>query len=536
MTTAAEFVITGARVHAMDRGPAGASALAVAQGRIIAVGDDTAIGRLCGPRTVRLDGRGRTVVPGLVDAHCHPLWGARALRDADLTDAVGLLDALGRLRAAAARAGGDGWIVGHGLRREWFDGPPLGTVLDAAVGLRPVFVSFADGHGALANPAGLARAGVTGPRRFADASRIVCDAAGRPTGELCEPGAMDAVRAAIPPLSPERRRALYRARLSRMAELGLTGAHVMDDAPGDLEDLAALEGDAALPVRLVVHLWLQPGMDDARIADVIARASAAGRRWRTGAVKFFLDGVVDQGTAWLGRPDAHGQLTGPNWPDPGRYAQVVARCVDAGLGCATHAIGDLAIRTALDAYAAARPAARGGPPCRIEHAELCDPADLGRFAAGGVIASLQPIHIAAAAQAPAEWGARLDPARRGWAWPLADLARAGTVLAMGSDWPVADQDPRLGMMWARQRVVPDGSGGAHREDQTLDAAAALGGYTTGAAAAAGEHAGGRIVPGAVADLTVLGADPFELPPRELPQMPVIATVVGGTIAYARPDA
>ena len=286
--------------------------------------------------------------------------------------------------------------MGHGLRREWFGGAPTGAVLDPVSGGRPVFVSFIDGHGALANPEALRRAGVDGPRVFADASMIVCDTTGTPTGELREPSAMEAVRTHIPPLAPARRRALYRAQLERMASVGLVAGHVMDDSPDDLDDLAALERDGDLPLRLVIHIWLQPEMDDVVVGRAIARASRRGRRWSTGAVKFFLDGVVDQGTAWLGAPDPCGRTTAPNWPDPDRYAEIVARCVAAGLGCATHAIGDRAIRAALDAYAAAGPPRRGAPPCRIEHVELCDPDDLGRFAALGVVASVQPAHVAVA--------------------------------------------------------------------------------------------------------------------------------------------
>jgi predicted amidohydrolase YtcJ len=535
MTEAADLVITGARIRTLDPRRPDASALAVRGGRIAAVGTDADICAVRGPRTVVLDGRGRVVVPGLADAHCHPLWGARAMRDADLTPASGLADALARLAKAAAALPESEWLVAHGLRREWFGGNPAGAVIDAAVGGRPAFVSFADGHGALANAAALGRAGVAGPRRFDDASEIVCDAAGVPTGELREPSAMEAVRRHIPPLAARRRRALYRAQLERMAAHGLVAGHVMDDVPGDLDDLDALEGEADLPVRLVVHLWLQPDMDDARIAEAIARAGRAGRRWRSGAVKFFLDGVVAQGTAWLGAPDAAGRETQPNWPDPARYAEVVAHCLDAGLGCATHAIGDRAIRVALDAYAAAQARHGRRAPCRIEHAELCDPRDVPRFARAGVIASMQPIHIAAVAAAP-DSSARLDAERRGWGWPCADLMRAGAVLAFGSDWPVADLDPRLGLMWARRRRAPRRPGPGDHADQAVDAATALWAYTRGAAIAAGDPGGGMIVEGAAADLTVLGGDPVACGVDELPELPVVATIVGGTLVHVSADA
>ncbi len=536
MTEAADLVIVGARVRTLDPSTPSASALATRGGKIIAVGDRHAIAEFRGPHTEVLDGNGRVVVPGLVDAHAHPLWGARATRDADLSGARDLADALRRLQIVAATRTIGEWITAHGARREWFVPAPTGAALDAAVGGRPTFVSFLDGHGALATPAALARAGITGPRTFADASQIVCDVDGTPTGELREPSAMESVRVHIPPLAPARRRELYRAQFARMAASGLVGAHVMDDSPADLADLAALEDEGELAVRLMVYLWLQPEMDDEQIAEAISRARGSGRRWSSGAVKFFLDGVIDQGTAWLGAPDLTGHGTVPNWPDPQRYAEVVRRCVGAGLGCATHAIGDRAIRTALDVYASVRPADARQPPCRIEHVELCDPRDVARFAAHGVIASVQPTHIASVAGDPdSAWVDRLDAARRGWGWPFADLARAGAVLALGSDWPVADPDPRVGMMWARQRWAHGRTGPGYRDDQVLGAAAALEGYTRGPARAAGDALGGRIVVGARADLTLLGADPVDCAVGDLPQIPVIATIVAGAMGYRSAD-
>jgi len=535
MSADADLIITGARVRNIDPGPAPSLDIAVRAGVIIAAGVPDDIARHVGPATDRINVPDAVIVPGLVDAHCHPLWGSRAIRDADLTDAGSIEDAVGRLSEVAAGRGHGEWIVAHGLRREWFSDPPTAAILDGAAGGRPMFVSFADGHGALATRTALMSAGVSGPRAFSDASEIVCAQHGVPTGELREPSAMEAVRAHIPALDPRRRRALYRARLERMAALGLTGAHVMDDVPDDLDDLDALEADADLPVRLVMHLWLQPGMDAAAIDDVIVRASRHGRRWRSGAVKFFLDGVVDQGTAWLGAPDPYGRTGTPNWPDLEWYFEVVRRCADAGLTCATHAIGDRAIRAALDAYAAACGGHRPPGRCRVEHAEFCDPGDLGRFAELGVVASMQPIHIASIAADPDHaWAGRLDAARRGWGWSTADLLDAGATLAFGSDWPVADQDPRLGMMWARQRRVPGHSGPGYRDDQSLGGTAALAGYTRGAASAVGDD-GGWVGVGARADLTILGADPVTCDPEELPDIPVVATVVGGAVAFRGVD-
>jgi len=530
VTESADLVLVGARVHTLDPGRPHATSLAIRDGRILAVGDRAEVLELCGATTEIIDGDGLVVVPGLVDAHCHPLWGARAMRDADLTEATDLAAACRMLAEVAARSS-DEWICAHGLQREWFADAPQGSMLAEVVGDRPIFVSFRDGHGALASPEALVRAGISGPRTFGDASQIVCDRNGRPTGELREPSAMEAVRTHIPPLSAHRRLSLYRVQLDRMARLGLTGAHVMDDAPGDLDDLMTLERDADLAVRLVIAIWLQPEMDDAQIADAFCRAGRAGRRWSSGAVKFFLDGVIDQGTAWLHLPDVKGDGRHANWPDLDRYREVVGRAIAHGLGCATHAIGDRAIHEALSAYEDAG-SATAHRPCRIEHVELCDPRDLGQFQRAGVIASLQPIHIAAVADDPDHvWSDRLDRTRAQFGWPHADLLRAGATVSLGSDWPVAIQDPRVGMAWARQHWAPGTTGPGYRDHQVVSAYEALVGYTRSAARAVGDYARGSIAPGMCADLTVFGADPLTSSPDEVPDLPVVMTIVDGSATY-----
>jgi len=507
----------------------------------VAVGTDGDVRALCGPRTRTVGCGGATVVPGLVDAHAHPFWGARATRGADLGGARTLDDVRHLLRAERARGTGGAWVLGHGLRRRVFAGTAVrGDALAAAVGGAPVFATFADGHGAVATPEALRRAGVTGPRAFPDASEIVCDGDGAPTGELREPSAMEAVRAAIPPLTAAARRALYAATLHRLAAGGLTGVHVMDSDPDVLDDLAALERDGALPLRVVLALWQQPGDGEDGAARTLADARRSGRLWRTGAAKFFLDGVVGSGTAWLREPDARGRPGAPFWTDPEAYRRRLHRLAAAGVACATHAIGDAAVACALDVLAAA-PAA---PPVegrvvrhRIEHLELVDPADVPRVAAAGAVASMQPAHLAGAVGEDGHaLAALLGPARVAGAWPAGDLARAGAVLALGSDWPVAPADPLLGMAWARLRRPPGRPDVApHGPGQRLGAEEALAGYTAGPAWAAGEeHRAGRIAPGRRADLTLLAADPVEVEADALPDVGVRGTVVDGRLHGAGP--
>ena len=215
--------------------------------------------------------------------------------------------------------------------------------------------------------------------------------------------------------------------------------------------------------------------------------------------------------------DRDGEGTEPFWPDPGRYAEVVARAARAGFQCATHAIGDRAVAAALDAYRDA--GTHGLAPHRIEHLETMRDAELARLAAEGVAASMQPLHAEGLDEpGPFNWRERLQPAQveAGFRW--GDVRRSGAILALGSDWPVASFDPRPGLAWARLRRAP---GRPEREPflpgQRLSALEALEGYTSEAARIVGEaHLNGRIAPGLRADLTGLGADPVDCPADDLP--------------------
>jgi hypothetical protein len=428
------------------------------------------------------------------------------------------------------------WVIGHGLRRGWFGPSPRAADIEDAVGGRPAFLTFRDGHGALATRAALVAAGIHGELRFGDASRVVCDPGGAPTGELREPSAMEAVRVAFPAQSPRERRLRYLRTLRDMAALGITGAHVMDDHPNDAGDLAAMDADGPLPVRLLLHVWVKPEMDDDAIGDAVRRSSGpGGTRWRTGALKFFLDGVVGSGTAWLSSPDTHGEGTHPFWPEPERYRRAVALGAAAGLGCTTHAIGDRAIDVALAAYADApprTPAARVARH-RVEHAEVLDPRHLPRFAAHGIAASMQPLHCdGVRADGDDDWSRRLGAERAAWGWPVRDLLDAGAVVALGSDWPVTPADPRVGMAWARLRRRPGSDDAPHRPGQAMTGAQALTGYTAAAAWAAGEEAvSGRVAVGMRADLTGFAADPVAIGADDLPGLPVTLTVSAGEVTH-----
>ncbi|MFF9098099.1 amidohydrolase [Streptomyces sp. NPDC014802] len=517
----ADLVLTGARVRTLDPDRPEARAVAVRDGVIAAVGDDSDVRDWCGTGTEVVDLHGASLVPGLVDGHSHPVWGLEMTSGTDLSH-VRDLEGLRAALATAPRT--DGWVLGWGLDHNVFGGRPVDRaliedVLDGA----PAFLRLYDGHSALASGTALKAAGITGPRAFAQRSTIATDADGRLTGHLVEHAAMDLVHEAAPRLPYAERRARLVELLTGMAATGLTGAHVMDGGDTDLLDAVAAE--TVLPVRLRFAPWCMPGADRAALEELVALQQRGGRHWRVGGVKFFMDGTVEGGTAWLEHPDCHGQGTEAFWPDPEAYSDAVRFLHRAGVRTATHAIGDAAVRHVLDTVETLGEDARFAH--RIEHIESVPDDIVGRFTALGVIASMQPPHTAyTRPDRTDEWSTRLGRDRAGRAWRLRDLRDAGAVLALGSDWPIAHYDARAVLATAR---APRG---AASDRAGLTGLQALEGCTTHAALAAGEQAvAGRIAVGLRADLTALGVDPVDAPADEIADAPVPLTVTGGHIVH-----
>jgi len=391
-------------------------------------------------------------------------------------------------------------------------------------------VRLSDLHTALATPRALELAQIDGPREFPDGSELVTDEHGAPTGELRELSAQDLVLRAAPQLRWPELRARYVAELQRLNALGLTGAHVMDGEPATFDLLRDLEGTEELTLRVRVPLWQTPHMTDEEMEAQLPLRDARGRLWRGGVVKFFADGVIDSGTAWLEEPDTHGEGREPFWPDPERMAHWIERFAHAGFQVAAHTIGDAAARFTLNAYL--RAGAAPGVRHRLEHLETLPDDLVTKIPAAGVTASMQPVHLAAVKSA-GNWSERLGPERAARAFRMRDLLDAGAVLALGSDWPVADADPRLGLATARLRRLPSTPEElAVTPEQALTAHEALAGYTLAPALAAGEDGvAGRIHVGMRADLTGLAVDPVDAPAEDLPDIPVWLTVVGGRVVY-----
>ncbi|MFM9105812.1 MAG: amidohydrolase [Chloroflexota bacterium] len=533
MPSSATLAIVGARGRTLDPARPAATAIAAADGRIIAVGSDADIRALCDGATQVIDGRGMAIVPGLTDSHIHPLMGALRTQGVDLTEARDLDGIRALIYAERNRVGPGNWIIGWGCTHEPFQQTGiLGSLLEPAAGEQPCFINFFDGHGGVVNQAALDRAGIDGPRRFEEAAAIVCDADGRPTGELQEWGALRLIQDAIPPLTEDQRYDLFVQAFRNYSSVGLTGLHAMDGDPGQLAIFRRMEERGDLRCRVVLPMWVKPDMDRAQWDHLTRFRDEKGRRWRAGAAKFFIDGVTESGTAWFTRPDTKGECIQPFWPNPDEYKAAVALFAATGHQCITHAVGDMAVRCALDAYKAAGRSTAAHH--RIEHCEVVEDADLPRFAAEGVAASMQPLHIfATRADRSDTMSQRVGPDRFRRLFRTRELKDSGAVLPLGSDWMVAHFDPRKGMAWAQlRRAGGDPGGFVVNPEQALTPLEVLEGYTTEAARVVGEsHLNGRIAPGFRADLTAFADDPVTCGGDALATLPVLLTVTDGEVVH-----
>lgn len=537
-TRTADIIIEGARVRTMLPGDLDGGAprsIAIAGGRILGVGAADAVREAFRGSGTRIDdAAGRTITPGLIDAHLHPIQGVDIVQGVDLGGLTDLRIVLDRLREEAARVRRDtvgGWVRAWNLDYAAFEGTRIAAAtIDEALGDVPALLYFFDVHTALVNTAGLAAAGITGARTFEDTSEVVVDADGRPTGELREESAYADVLAVIPKLSREETLDTARRTLALMCRSGLTGGAIMDGNTGTLDLLEALDATGSgLPVRIVSAVDVKPAADAEERARLMAQRDRGGDRWRGGMIKLYADGVIDSGTGWLYEPDTHGEGTTPFWADHDAFVRTVAEFTAAGFQIATHAIGDRAVGETISAYEAAGLRAAGRPTHRIEHLECLDPRDIARLAATGVTASMQLMHMQWRIPDGSDaWSERLGPDRAKQAWNAGSVLRAGAPLALGSDWPIAELDARVGLAWAMLRRTPgDRDAHVYEPEERLTALEALHGYTRGAALAQGDDDLGVIREGAHADLAVWEEDPALVSGDEILHLPVTTTYLAG---------
>lgn len=528
-----DLALIGAHLRTNTDADGGATALVIRDGRIVQLGTDAEISAAAEAAGIPVrDLGGATITPGFFDSHTHPHWAADVTAGVDLGGLGTLEEIRAALAAEHARLPEGAWLRGWNLEYEPFEETGLrGDVLaDAAPG-RPVALICYDLHTGLGTPAALAAAGITGAREFEDASEIVVDPDGTPTGELREPTAYQILFDAAPSPSHEAERDALRDMFRRLAAVGLTGGAIMDGKDRTVELLGELEERGELDHRVTVHHWHAVADTDEDVARVIGAKDRSGRLWQTGAIKLFSDGVIDTGTAWLHTVDSCGDGRVPFWPSWERYGEVVRAYHDAGMLIATHAVGDYAVSRVLDVYATL-PERPGLPFHSIEHLEVLSDADVAQLRGSGITASMQPLHMQwRAADHSDNWAVRLGE-RDATGYRVRDVLDAGVRVTLGSDWPVAQYDPRLGMAWARGRHTP-GEPSAHvfEPSQQLSGEEAVLAYTLWPAQARGHADRGVLAVGAVGDLTVWGGDPVTATPDELPELPVRLTVVEGRIIH-----
>jgi len=524
----AERIITNARVFAPGRAPA-PSAVAVGDGRIVAVGSGREVLGLAGADTETIDAGGRTLLPGFNDAHVHLFSAGLNLLADDYRDAADEAEFARRAAAAAAGLPEGAWLTrGRWDHEAWPGGRrPTRDLLDAAVPGRPVLLRRLDGHIAVANSLALRIAGVTAATADPPGGHIERDAAGEPTGILVD-AAQDLVEAHVPlPAEAELLQAA-RAALAHAGRLGLTSLHVICSAE-QFELLGRLARGGELTAR--VHALLPPADLDAAVAAVADQDD--DDLLRAGTIKLFADGSFGARSALLSRPyDDDPSTRGLAMHSGEELRELIGRADAAGLQAAVHAIGDEAVHRVLDAIEAVlRAGGRRGARHRIEHAQMVRPADRPRFAQLGVVASIQPTHCTD----DMRWIARRLGDRCELAYPYASLRRAGARIALGTDWDVEPLEPLAGVYAAvtRQRSG-GGPAGGWFPDEKVCLSEAVFDYTAGPAWAEFQDGRkGEIVPGQWADLALLDRDILAADPAEILAARVEATFLAGRTVWSR---
>lgn len=511
-----------------------ATAVAVSGDRIVACGSDREVRSLSDSHTLVIDARGGSILPAFNDAHVHFLMASRSLAELDLYGAETQAEVERRITAYSASHTGP-WVVGRG----WFysafpGGMPTVELLDRLVPDRPTYIESFDAHTGWANTRALAISGVAS------------------TGVLKE-AAMLGVTRHIPARSTAEDLDALRAGMRVAASRGVGSVQEAGEGLDQLKLWDALRAAGELTLRVRLAFDMVAGLDakawkerldlygeavrgrphpPASPATSPASGEVIARRdpWiSTGILKAFADGVVESRTAAMLEPyEGRAEHGEPLWA-PAELREAVRAADARGWQVQVHAIGDAAIRPALDAFRAMTPGRRH----RVEHIEAPAPEDIGRFAELGVIASMQPQHAEPNRNLFGVWAPNLGPARAANGWPWRSILRSGGRLAFGTDWPVVPLDPAASLHVAVNRQTLSGEPpGGWLPDQRLSLDEALAAWTEGSAYA--EHAEdvkGALGDGMLADIAILDRDVSTTPRSELASLKVTATIVGGRVVY-----
>ena len=518
-----------------------AEAVAIYGDRIVRVGTSEEVRRLAGPLTRVIDLHGRRVVPGFNDAHVHFVTGGQVLANVQLLDASSQAEFRNRIARFAQSQPAGAWILsGIWDHERWTPAVlPTHQLIDGVTPKNPAFVMRLDGHMGLANALAMKLAGVDRNTKDVPGGVIVRDADGNPTG-MFKDAAMALINHVIPSLTLAQTETAILAAQQEAARNGVTSVQEMADDPNDtsgpdhLRALQTLEREGRLKVRISVNLRLQ---DWRSLAGSGIQAGFHDRFVQVGGLKAFADGALGSSTAWLFAPYNDAPQTSGLASDELQHPQQMYADMkgadEAGLQLAIHSIGDRANRTILDLYQ--RLEKEDGVRdrrLRIEHAQHLTAADIPRFAALHVIASMQPYH----AIDDGRWAEkRLGPERIRYSYAIRSVLDSGAVLAFGSDWPVAPLKPLMGIYAAVTRRTLDGKNpDGWVPEQKITVAQAVHGYTVGSAYAQfDEKEKGSIAPGKLADIAVLSRDIFHIDPVEIQDTQVDLTILDGQVIYDR---
>ncbi|WP_394836340.1 amidohydrolase [Pendulispora rubella] len=540
----ATWILRGGAVHAMDGARTVATAIAVREEQIVAVGSDALVNTYVGANTKITELHGQMVLPGFIDAHIHSAEGSRSIGKCSLVNTANRMAeiraAVQACIAAESPAGGvDDWF-------EVFGVDPSGLVmtkadLDGMLANRPMILVGVDNHTAWLNTRGLQQAGITASTPDPVGGRIQRNAQGEPTGFLND-SALFLALAAIPPATLEQRIAQEKIALKQHNALGLTSIQDALATPEVLQLYAALEGRGELTVRVrgaLASKVVDVEAEYQRLAALRAQYATGHPRLRADAVKILADGVPEYPaqTAALLHPylDGHGQPTtnfGAHYFDPEVLRRYVRRLDADGFSVHVHAIGDAMARAALDAFAYAREK-NGISDHRhqIAHLQLLDPADFSRFAALGVIANMQLLWAIPTGNTLEGLQPYIDPTSYHFMYPAASLHKAGAVLAGGSDWPISTENPLLAMENGATRTNAK-TGAVLNADERVSIDDMLAAYTIHAAEALKqERTTGSLEVGKLADMVVLDRDLTTLAPNQIHTAAVQMTILDGRIVY-----
>ncbi|MEW6323588.1 MAG: amidohydrolase [Acidobacteriota bacterium] len=534
-----DLAIVNGRVYTADGKGTIAEAVAVQGNKVLRVGTTRDIQRLTRRQTRIVDARGGTVLPGFIDGHTHFLGGSLALAQVNLLNAKTLAEIETTIRAWAEANAGRPWVIGRGWYYEPFPGGlPTRQILDAVVPDRPAYLTAYDGHTGWANSAALELAGVTRDTPDPRNGVVVKDRRGEPTGVLKE-AAMSLVSRHLPQPTRDEQLAALRAGIAEARRFGVTS---VQNASGNAEEFELYDelrrrGELGVRVYAAISAGANVTTADLDRFDALRAKYPDDPAFKTGMVKLVADGVIESHTAAMLAPYANRDEKGDPRFDVESLHRIVAELDRRGWQIMIHAIGDGAIRMALDALERAsrsNPAPERGRRHRIEHIETTDPADIPRFGRLGVIASMQPYHGVPTPNQIVVWSGNIGPERASRGWAYNSIRKAGGRLAFGSDWPVVTINPLLGLHVAVHRTAPDGTPeGGWYPDERVPLEAALDAYTRDAAwASFDEHRKGSIEPDMLADLVVLSTDILARPDA-IADASVQVTVFDGKIVYER---